>query len=497
MDRLNSLELKLEARNKLSQLKNDMVVLKNICEPLLFSPLPSSRAASAFWARHAARGAPAMAAERLRRPVVILAAGALGALPGASPRPASAALIFFLCHSRCSRVLQAARHRRPCRAAGGLLWRPGPRMCAELALVSCLCRCTSNLPRTRRAAPVRMRAAARHGRPSHTSPLARGTCRVLPAAARAAPGPILPRVAESFAWLAAQLLPPADDAFRAKFLWGRRPMLAACAARLRDNSDMVRAGKGGGWGWFGLCPAGQKALSSLARNPRPAWRMACACLPPFLRGTAHLPTPLPFTCGAGVGGPGWRHRPQRGAHGWAAAFNLLSSFAHAWLPLWLPACTWAALAICILGLRCACRGAGSPAVPWPLPLGKRPLPPTAAAAARAHAGCVPQQRRPQPLAGAGDYCDLSKFKHIYVVDLCKSLCEQASAKHACGGRPPAAMHVDRLAWGGRWAEGGREGGAPRLRLPTQIARGPPGVPPPHAAPCSSPLNTPASPPNVG
>jgi hypothetical protein len=35
---------------------------------------------------------------------------------------------------------------------------------------------------------------------------------------------------------------PADDSFRSKFLWGRRPMLAACAARLRDFDNMV-----GGW----------------------------------------------------------------------------------------------------------------------------------------------------------------------------------------------------------------------------------------------------------
>lgn len=33
MERLQSLELRLEARNKLAQLKNDMLVLKNICEP--------------------------------------------------------------------------------------------------------------------------------------------------------------------------------------------------------------------------------------------------------------------------------------------------------------------------------------------------------------------------------------------------------------------------------------------------------------------------------
>ncbi|KAL4857543.1 DNA mismatch repair protein 6 [Chlorella vulgaris] len=40
----------------------------------------------------------------------------------------------------------------------------------------------------------------------------------------------------------------AYDSFRSKFLWGRRPMLAACAARLRDFEDMVWVDLGGGTG---------------------------------------------------------------------------------------------------------------------------------------------------------------------------------------------------------------------------------------------------------
>lgn len=35
------------------------------------------------------------------------------------------------------------------------------------------------------------------------------------------------------------------------------------------------------------------------------------------------------------------------------------------------------------------------------------------------------------LCTAGEYCDLSKFKRIYVVDLCKALCEQVS-EQLCG-----------------------------------------------------------------
>jgi hypothetical protein len=40
----------------------------------------------------------------------------------------------------------------------------------------------------------------------------------------------------------------ADDKFRANFLWGRRPMLAACAARLRERSDLVWVDLGAGTG---------------------------------------------------------------------------------------------------------------------------------------------------------------------------------------------------------------------------------------------------------
>ena len=39
-----------------------------------------------------------------------------------------------------------------------------------------------------------------------------------------------------------------DDKFRSRFLWGRRPMLAACAARLKDRSDLVYVDLGGGTG---------------------------------------------------------------------------------------------------------------------------------------------------------------------------------------------------------------------------------------------------------
>ena len=45
--------------------------------------------------------------------------------------------------------------------------------------------------------------------------------------------------------------PTADDSFRSKFLWGRKPMLAACAARLREGvegADMVWVDLGGGTG---------------------------------------------------------------------------------------------------------------------------------------------------------------------------------------------------------------------------------------------------------
>lgn len=39
-----------------------------------------------------------------------------------------------------------------------------------------------------------------------------------------------------------------DDKFRKHFLWGRRPMLAACAARLQGQSNMVWVDLGGGTG---------------------------------------------------------------------------------------------------------------------------------------------------------------------------------------------------------------------------------------------------------
>ena len=43
-------------------------------------------------------------------------------------------------------------------------------------------------------------------------------------------------------------MPLADDNFRSKFLWGRKPMLAACAARLAERSDLVWVDVGGGTG---------------------------------------------------------------------------------------------------------------------------------------------------------------------------------------------------------------------------------------------------------
>lgn len=44
------------------------------------------------------------------------------------------------------------------------------------------------------------------------------------------------------------MLPDADDSFRSNFLWGRKPLLAACAARLDGMSDMVWVDLGGGTG---------------------------------------------------------------------------------------------------------------------------------------------------------------------------------------------------------------------------------------------------------
>lgn len=41
---------------------------------------------------------------------------------------------------------------------------------------------------------------------------------------------------------------PADDKFREHFLWGRRPLLAALAARLAGRKDLVWVDLGGGTG---------------------------------------------------------------------------------------------------------------------------------------------------------------------------------------------------------------------------------------------------------
>ena len=38
----------------------------------------------------------------------------------------------------------------------------------------------------------------------------------------------------------------ADDSFRSNFLWGREPLMAACAARLRGLSELVWVDLGGG-----------------------------------------------------------------------------------------------------------------------------------------------------------------------------------------------------------------------------------------------------------
>ena len=53
-------------------------------------------------------------------------------------------------------------------------------------------------------------------------------------------------VTEYAAYCASAL--PADDRFRSAFLWGRREMLAAVAARLRDRTDLVWVDLGGGTG---------------------------------------------------------------------------------------------------------------------------------------------------------------------------------------------------------------------------------------------------------
>ena len=43
-------------------------------------------------------------------------------------------------------------------------------------------------------------------------------------------------------------MPFLDDRFRKEFLWGREPLLAACAARLRNVRDVVWVDLGGGTG---------------------------------------------------------------------------------------------------------------------------------------------------------------------------------------------------------------------------------------------------------
>lgn len=43
---------------------------------------------------------------------------------------------------------------------------------------------------------------------------------------------------------------------------------------------------------------------------------------------------------------------------------------------------------------------------------------------RAHSAPPRPAPPPPPCPATGEYIDLSKFSRIYVVDLCKSLCEQ-------------------------------------------------------------------------
>lgn len=87
-----------------------------------------------------------------------------------------------------------------------------------------------------------------------------------------------------------------DDAFRSKFLWGRRPMLAACAARLPEADDMVWVDLGGGasgppWGasWC-ICVVVVVCVWCLALPSTPGPRTRTRTHPP----TRHR-APLPGT----------------------------------------------------------------------------------------------------------------------------------------------------------------------------------------------------------
>ena len=104
-------------------------------------------------------------------------------------------------------------------------------------------------------------------------------CECCGRATRAGVAPLWPRVPRcarslascaplnaSFPPLASPAL-PADDAFRSRFLWGRKPMLAACAARLQDRDDLVWVDLGGGTGVSVLCGG---ALLACAKGPPPS-----------------------------------------------------------------------------------------------------------------------------------------------------------------------------------------------------------------------------------
>lgn len=63
----------------------------------------------------------------------------------------------------------------------------------------------------------------------------------------------------------------ADDKFRANFLWGRKPMLAACAARLSQCKDLIWVDLGGGTGVGMLELVGLvKSSGSLSKRTLPS-----------------------------------------------------------------------------------------------------------------------------------------------------------------------------------------------------------------------------------
>ena len=58
----------------------------------------------------------------------------------------------------------------------------------------------------------------------------------------------------------------ADDKFRSNFLWGRKPMLAACAARLAEKRDLIWVDLGGGTGVGATDPPGSDTTPWIDRN---------------------------------------------------------------------------------------------------------------------------------------------------------------------------------------------------------------------------------------